>query len=301
MNCNAQKKFYNYTERVIMNSQKKYIFQALGLSLLVFVVGCSGGRKVQVDPTVVATSYDYTKPADISAQSKPVWVLPIINKGWIPARVDPDTGDWVSGHYQATIIQDGYWATQEEAELSGRPYILAGDSVPVVPPPVPGGPRQGGGGDELNIATMQQKIDKLEKKQDSMNNAEADQDKLAAISTQIQSLAENAPANTDTQSYATRQRTDQYSSDKEVNGYATGDKPTVTVDGAGSPTLTLPSMPVGSTYEIPKSGYLQDKLTVFYLNKLEVQVNYMGHEYLVRLNNPTDRVRVTLPVPTAHN
>ena len=168
----------------------------LALGPLVLLSGCAVPQaKPIIDPTIVSTSYDYTKPADIAAQSKPVWILPVINKGWVPAHIDPRTGDWLSGHYQATIVQDGYWATQEEAELAGRPYIVAGDSSPIIPRPVTDGPtRLGTGSPEVDLTALQNKVRELEQKQRGpMEINQQSPDKLAALSAQVQAMAIDIP------------------------------------------------------------------------------------------------------------
>lgn len=116
---------------------------------------------VQVGETMVQTSYDYSRPEGIAPDSKPVWVLPVINSGWKPAKVDSRSGDWVGGHYSATVVEDGRWATLEEAELSGKPYILSGDTRPVIPTPLR---TQGGGkAGEINATTLEQKMARLDR------------------------------------------------------------------------------------------------------------------------------------------
>jgi hypothetical protein len=140
------------------------------LLLLVFLLPACTTPPVKVDPTLLHSSYDYTRPAEIADQSKPVWVLPLINQGWVPAKVDPKTGDWISGHYTASVIQDGHWATLEEAELAGRPYVIAGEGKPVVPiPTAPSGPAQevpatSITGGELDVAALDRRVSALEQK-----------------------------------------------------------------------------------------------------------------------------------------
>ncbi|MFZ5807246.1 MAG: hypothetical protein ACOY3I_08585 [Verrucomicrobiota bacterium] len=261
------------------------------LAMPFLLAGCGSTQPVRVDPTVVSTSYDYTKPADIAAQSRPVWVLPIINKGWIPARVDPRSGDWVSGHYQATIVQDGYWATQEEAELSGRPYILAGDSTPIIPAPVGDGPTaKGGGGAELQMATMQKRIDHLETKNNNQPNADPDQ--LAALSAQVQSLSQNVPA-----TYGSVSSGEQNVAGYAPNVFVSGTQvpmqdrsavPSATGRGAPAfqgkaPSVILPPMPAGTVYEIPSNPQLPQKMVVHYLEDNQVEIDYMGRRTKVDL------------------
>lgn len=115
---------------------------------------------VKVGDNMVQTSYDYSRPNSIAPDSKPVWILPVINSGWQPAKVDRKTGDWVGGHYSATVVEDGKWATLEEAELSGKPYILPGQTRPIIPVPLKDQSTASTG--ELNATTLEQKLARLE-------------------------------------------------------------------------------------------------------------------------------------------
>lgn len=285
-----------------MNKKLLILFSFTAL----FIISC-GGKATRVDPTVVSTSYDYTKPADISNQSKPVWVLPIINKGWIPARVDPKTGDWISGHYQATIVQDGYWATQEEAELSGRPYIIAGESSPIIPTPVTqGATATGGGGGELDIAVMQKRIDKIDRAQQAFPTA-ANEEKFAELSAQIQGIAQNVPSHYQTTTPA-NQNMKGFEGGITVQGSPSLPNPqdptlSMGMDRPNTPyfspyngsTIILPPMPAGTIYEIPSNQQLPNKLTVHYLQNNQVELEYMGKKKQIQLNNPTSRMQLDAP------
>ena len=116
---------------------------------------------IRVGENMVQTSYDYSRPGSIAPDSKPVWILPAINSGWKPARVDRKTGEWIGGHYSATVVEEGKWATLEEAELSGKPYILPGQTRPVIPTPLKDQSASSSG--ELNATTLEQKMARLEK------------------------------------------------------------------------------------------------------------------------------------------
>jgi hypothetical protein len=152
------------------------------VSLGVFgLMGCSSTpQTLAIDPAaVVQKNYNYTSPVDIDRQSKPVWILPMMTQGWVPARIDSQTGDWVGGHYQATIIQEGHWATLEEAEQSGRPYVRSGEGQPVIPPQSSPGSSQGGA--ELEMAHMESRIRQVEEAQATQASAEADRAKGASV------------------------------------------------------------------------------------------------------------------------
>jgi hypothetical protein len=310
--------------RVVNSSVQKHIFRTVAVSVAILSVGGCSTQKQRIDPTIVSTSYDYTKPVDIAAQSKPVWVLPVINKGWIPARVDAKTGDWISGHYQATIVQEGYWATQEEAELSGRPYIVAGESSPIIPTPVGSGTTTGdGGGQELDINALQNRVGELEKSKSQIARTSASNDQMAALSAQMQALAGSAPVNPGGATGYGMQRTAGYSNDVQVpmvqppsggnqgmnysNGSAqvrqalpAGGFPTrqqanypVAPQTQGS-TIVLPTMPAGTNYEIPTNSS-RGNVMVKYLSDREVEINYGGQIQRVQVANPNDKIQITLP------
>lgn len=107
------------------------------LLLTSFLIGCAHQKPkpTPINPGVLTSSYDYVKPGDLSNKTQPAWILPTISKGWVPAQVDPKTNQWISGHYTATVTQEGHWATLEEAELSGKPYLRSDDTAPVIPNP----------------------------------------------------------------------------------------------------------------------------------------------------------------------
>jgi len=267
--------------------------------LLVLTLTACQTPKTKIDPTIVSTSYDYTKPADISNQSKPVWVLPVINQGWIPARVDPKTGDWISGHYQATIVQDGYWATQEEAELSGRPYIVAGETTPIVPPPVANVPSTGNGGAELNLTDMRNRISTLESKQSSPPEEAATAEQLQQVSAQLQAMAVDLPATTGTEAHTSQNTAGFTPSFRVPDATAPGTTstpPTASPVMGDTRTLLLPAAQPGSSYVVP-SGTSLGNIQVRQIDDTLVEVTFGGQTQQVRLHSPKDRVRITLPTP----
>lgn len=129
------------------------------------LIGCSSHERmaaVPVDPALIQNSYDYTKPRDVHDKTKPVYMLPVINTGWAKAEVDSKTGQWVGGHYVGTVVDQGHWATLEEAELSGRPYMRADNGQMIVPNPGDANPGTGDNGMEIDLTTMRHRLDKLE-------------------------------------------------------------------------------------------------------------------------------------------
>ncbi|MDD4933637.1 MAG: hypothetical protein PHO89_09265 [Methylacidiphilaceae bacterium] len=129
------------------------------------LIGCSSHERtaaVPVDPALIQNSYDYTKPRDVHDKTKPVYMLPVINTGWAKAEVDSKTGQWVGGHYVGTVVDQGHWATLEEAELSGRPYMRADNGQMIVPNPENANPGTGDNGMEIDLTTMRNRLEKLE-------------------------------------------------------------------------------------------------------------------------------------------
>lgn len=139
----------------------------LALIGCVGLIGCAGGpgkrskpANIAVTPETLGTSYDYTKPGDIERQDKPVYILPQVAGGWKKAKVDDASGEWRSGQYVAKVMEPGHWATLEEAELSGKPYIIPGKgNKPIVPTPVANqSPTKTG---EYSVTGIEQKLAKL--------------------------------------------------------------------------------------------------------------------------------------------
>ncbi|VVM06259.1 hypothetical protein MAMC_01016 [Methylacidimicrobium cyclopophantes] len=144
---------------------KRLRFAAGAISITSAFVGCSSHDRtaaVPVDPALIQNSYDYTKPRDVHDKSKPVYMLPVINTGWAKAEVDPKTGQWVGGHYVGTVVDQGHWATLEEAELSGRPFMRADNGQMIVPNPEDANPGTGDNGMEIDLVGMRSRLEKLE-------------------------------------------------------------------------------------------------------------------------------------------
>ncbi|MDD2708702.1 MAG: hypothetical protein PHV34_12005 [Verrucomicrobiae bacterium] len=154
------------------------------IALATLVAGCAGSRPtVAVTPSVLSHSFDYSRPPDIAGQSKPVWILPTIVQGWVPARADPKTGEWIGGHYTATVTEDGHWATLEEAQLGGKPHVLAGDGKAVVPLPPAKTPASGSGNGEIDLLGMEQRLNALESGQ-ARNTTNPDEKGVSESKTQ---------------------------------------------------------------------------------------------------------------------
>jgi hypothetical protein len=59
-------------------------------------------------------------------------------------------------------------------------------------------------------------------------------------------------------------------------------------------TLILPPKPPGTAYDLNPDSSNQ-KISVRYLENNQVQINYNGKNYNVKLRNPQDKIRVTIP------
>ncbi len=163
------------------------------LGALLMQSGCaSKTAAIKVEPTMMAQSVDFTSPATIEGNAKPVYVLPVFSTGWEKATVDAKTGAWKSGRYTAHVVADGYWTTQEEAEISGKPYIIVGKSGVET---VAGGTqlaeigRANTGGAELNVADLARRVDQLETQRQAPPPSPDDPDANAQLAARIQALA----------------------------------------------------------------------------------------------------------------
>lgn len=240
---------------------------------MVLLSACQTPPTAKDDSAVSTTRYDNTK-GDISNQAKPVWVLPVINQGWIPARVDPKTGDWISGHYQATIVQNGYWATQEEAERSGKPYIMAGEMTPIIPSPVTT-PATGIGQNSAELTNR------------------ATETRTATPEPQLQAMAVDL-------SVKGGSHTNQVAPGLTPTFHAAEPPPRPAnppAPAAGeNRVLLLPSSQPGTSYTVP-SGTSLGNIEVKQIDETLVEVTFGGQTQQVRLHSSKDRVKITLPAP----
>ena len=86
-----------------------------------------------------------------ASSSRPVYILPVITKHYVHPHTDTGTGEWIGGYTSATVVEQGKFATQEEAEHLGKKYITPDNNAfPTVPMP--------SNGQELNATTLAQKL-----------------------------------------------------------------------------------------------------------------------------------------------
>ncbi len=176
-----------------MNPARPLLLLLLGLTAALTGCASSGGKKegasapIALEPTLVSQSYDYTSPQNIANQDQPVWVLPVKNTGWEKGGISQD-GSWHSGQYRSYIVKPGYWSSQEEAQLSGRPYLVNNQTV--IPSPAPeGGPSTNPGAQELDISQTNSRLDALEQKSGQSQATTGNPDDQAATAAREQALA----------------------------------------------------------------------------------------------------------------
>ncbi len=228
-------------------------FQLFSISLCgIWLAGCAGGQTppIRVEPATLTQSYDYTRPVEAAGKSRPVYVLPNVSYGWTPAKVD-DQNQWVGGHYIATVVEPGHWSTQEEAEISGRPFVHAGDGKPVVPVLDRDPGATGNGPAEIDVSQMAGQIADLQKKLPAaQDNAAIEQLLIAGVHGQTPN-------------------------DHPI------DAPTIDTNAPSLTTkrglLTLKRKPVGMVESIPVFDGLE-KATVRYLPDRRVSVEWRGKE-----------------------
>lgn len=122
------------------------------------LTACAIGRsEARMPVPVIEQSYDYIHPYDLNRPARPAYTAPVTNQGWLKGGQDPVTGQWVSGQYVATVVEPPHLTSQEEAEMSGRPYVLFGDSG-VVPNPISDVPSSPQAGTEIDLDAMRRDL-----------------------------------------------------------------------------------------------------------------------------------------------
>jgi hypothetical protein len=100
--------------------------------------GCAGHKATQEasytkeappPPTVQAPS----SPPPRNAGDRPVWVLPVFSTGYVAGAANPTSDVYVGAHSVTSMVEPGHWASQEEAELQGKPYVSPSSNRIVYP------------------------------------------------------------------------------------------------------------------------------------------------------------------------
>jgi hypothetical protein len=256
--------------------------------------GCSTQVPVKVEPTMMSSSVDFTSPATVAGNSAPVYVLPVINTGWEKAYVDPRTGTWKSGRYTATIVEEGYWTTQEEAERSGKPFIIGGKGGPVMGGNIKPMGRSNTGVAELDIADVSNRIAKLEENAGKPQPAGLDPDLSAQTAARMNALAQQiSPMGPNGQKMVQPDRGG-YSPQMEVSADPS-QKPPIKAGPASSDIVIPfkgPNKPI--TYEVPV-GSRKERLTVNFTDELTAMLSINnGPERPIRLKRPRDPLVIRL-------
>jgi hypothetical protein len=94
-----------------------------------------------------------TQPPPPSLKDKnPVFILPQLVTGWVNESGDETT--YRGGYITASVVKPGYWATREEAELAGLPFITPDSSAAIVPTQ----PSARDGQQEINSTVVAQRL-----------------------------------------------------------------------------------------------------------------------------------------------
>jgi hypothetical protein len=114
---------------------KLHFFLALCALL---AAGCAGHKFKQETsytkdepppPTVQAPS----NPPPREAGDRPVWVLPVFSTGYVAGAANQTSDVYVGPHSVTSMVEPGHWASQEEAELQGKPYVSPSSNRIVYP------------------------------------------------------------------------------------------------------------------------------------------------------------------------
>jgi hypothetical protein len=99
--------------------------------------GCAGHKtrqgvsftKDEPPPTVQAPS----NPPPREAGDRPVWVLPVFSTGYVAGAANQTSDVYVGPHSVTSMVEPGHWASREEAELQGKPYLIPSSNRIVYP------------------------------------------------------------------------------------------------------------------------------------------------------------------------
>jgi hypothetical protein len=145
-----------------------------GLLAMVIMTGCASKTTPppKPDPALGAVGEEvrFRMPRDAANEDRPVYILPRWSVGY--HRPEGGTNHYRGGYVEAVEMEPGYFATMEEAELSGRPYIFVDEGKFMLP----GGE---GSPSEIQIAQMAARIKELEEQQPKTRQGEED-DRLLA-------------------------------------------------------------------------------------------------------------------------
>ena len=73
-----------------------------------------------------------SSPPPRQAGDRPVWVLPVFSTGYVAGAAN-QSDVYVGPHSVTSMVEPGHWASQEEAELQGKPYLIPSSNRIVYP------------------------------------------------------------------------------------------------------------------------------------------------------------------------
>lgn len=265
------------------------------LVALIVLSGCSSQVPVKVEPTLMNSSVDFTSPATVAGNSAPVYVLPVINTGWEKAYVDARTGTWKSGRYTATVVEEGYWTTQEEAERSGKPFIVSGKGGPVIGGNTKNMGRSNTGPGELDMADLSNRVSRLEDNSQKPPPAGVDPDVSAQAAARINALSQQTSGPVAGHgSTIISQNRGNYKPQLEVAADPTT-APKM-AQGGSSSDIVIPFKGLNKpqTYEVPV-GSRKERLTVSFPDETTALLSINGGpERPVHLKRPRDPLVIRL-------
>lgn len=115
-----------------------------------FQVACSSLSNPRPSANQATDRPPQQTSAPKASEDQPVYVMPELEAAWV--NPTGDDKEWRSGYLKATVVSPGHFSTREEAERSGRRYIVPGESGPTIPPP------GSSDGLELNATTVAQRL-----------------------------------------------------------------------------------------------------------------------------------------------
>ena len=108
-----------------MEIKSKVLFALLAL----LAAGCASQRTkpesfyTKEGPPTPPMVQAPSSPPPREAGERPVWVLPVFSTGYVAGAAN-ESDVYVGPHSVTSMVEPGHWASQEEAELQGKPYLM---------------------------------------------------------------------------------------------------------------------------------------------------------------------------------
>lgn len=244
----------------------------LALTGLVVFTGCETtnpqGSLRMADPAMTAEPA-VVPPLDAKNRGLPVLLKPVTAVSWV--KPTQEGKSWKGGYLTVDILEDWRWATREEAESLGRPYIVPGESDEIVP--------AGVGGSEIRIGELMTRLNRLE------NNQPRTVDRMEAEQALVSGMGQ-VPPQVMTDGPTLRGTPNQFEVPEIANTPAPTRTPSMEVAAAPKKALrvTIPWQPAGSEVELPIEG-TNEPLRVRYKENGKVVLSWKGYEQEVLWNS----------------